>query len=70
MNKHTLTCYEVAWSIHNSGLHITNISTVLGVYRSTIYRWFKFIKLKAIQKFLRDKKTTKYRRLQPKSQNT
>ena len=62
MNKRTLTCYEVAWDMHNSGLHITNITTVLGVDRSTIYRWFKSIKLKGIKKFLRDKKRAKHRR--------
>lgn len=62
MNKRTLTCYEVAWNMHNSGLHITNITSVLGVDRSTIYRWLKSIKLKGVQKFLRDKKIAKYRR--------
>lgn len=62
MNKRTLSCYEVAWNMHNSGLHITNITSVLGVDRSTVYRWFKSIRLKGIQKFLKDKKTAKYRR--------
>lgn len=62
MNKRTLTCYEVAWNMHTSGLHINNITQVLERDRSTIYRWLKSIKLKGIQKFLRDKKTVKYRR--------
>lgn len=62
MNKRTLTCYEVAWNMHTSGLHINNITQVLGRDRSTIYRWLKAIKIKGIRKFLRDKQTAKHRR--------
>lgn len=62
MNKRTLTCYEIAWNMHISGLHITNITQVLDRDRSTIYRWLKAIKLKGIRKFLQDKKTAKHRR--------
>lgn len=62
MNKRTLSCYEIAWKMHISGIHITKITEVLGKDRSTIYRWLKSIKLKGIRKFLRDKKTAKHRR--------
>lgn len=62
MNKRTLSCYEVAWNMHTSGIHINNITTVLDRDRSTIYRWLKAIRLKGIRKFLKDKQTTKHRR--------
>lgn len=62
MNKRTLSCYEVAWNMHISGLRINNITQVLGRDRSTIYRWLKAIKLKGIRKFLADKRSAKHRR--------
>lgn len=62
MNKRTLTCYEVAWNMHTSGLHINKITLVLGRDRSTIYRWFKGIRISGIRKFVKDKQTSKHRR--------
>ena len=62
MNKRTLSCYEVAWNMHNSGIHINQITKVLVKDRSTIYRWLKGIKLAGIRKFVKDKQTAKHRR--------
>lgn len=55
MNKRTLSCYEVAWNMHTSGIHINDIAKVLDRDRSTIYRWLKAIRLRGIRKFLKDK---------------
>jgi len=62
----TLTQPEIAWNMYQAGSSIQQITIVLERHRATIYRWLKAIRLKGIQKFLRDKKTAKYRR--PSSQ--
>lgn len=58
----TLTHYQVAWNMNQAGSTIPQICQVVKKDRSTIYRWLKAIKIKGIQKFLRDKKTAKHRR--------
>ena len=62
----TLTQPEIAWNMYQARSSIQQITIVLERHRATIYRWLKAIRLKGIQKFLRDKKTAKYRR--PSSQ--
>ena len=62
MNKRTLSCYEVAWNMHQTGSHINQICLVVERDRSTIYRWIKGIKLAGIRKFIERKKTAKHRR--------
>ena len=58
----TLTQPEIAWNMYQARSSIQQITIVLERHRATIYRWLKAIRLKGIQKFLRDKKTVKYRR--------
>lgn len=70
MNKRTLTCYEVAWNMHNAGSTIDQITTVLGKHRSTIYRWLEAIRISGIQKFLRRKRTAKHRRVHAQTPET
>lgn len=54
-----ITLIEYAWELHKAGVHPVSIAIKTGKHRATIYRWFKGIKLKGIQKFLRDYKQAK-----------
>lgn len=58
----TLTQYEVAWNMHEAGSSMPQITTVVGKDRSTVYRWFKRIKVLGIREFLRRQQTAKQRR--------
>lgn len=58
----TLTHYEVAWNMHQAGTTMEQITTVVNKDRSTVYRWFKKIRLAGIRKFLAAKLICKQRR--------
>lgn len=62
MNKRTLTIYETAWSMHQAGSSIQQITQVVGRHRATIYRWFKAIRRSGIRSFLKQKTIAKHRR--------
>ncbi len=62
MTKRTLSIYETAWSMHQVGSTIQQISQVVDWHRATIYRWFKQIKHIGIREFVRRKLTAKHRR--------
>lgn len=62
MNQRTLSIYETAWSMHQAGSNITQITQVVNRHRATIYRWIKQIKRMGIREFLRRKHTAKHRR--------
>lgn len=58
----TLTHYEVAWNMHQAGLTVAQICTVVSKHRTTVYRWLEKIKRVGIREFLRRKKTCKHHR--------
>lgn len=62
MNKRTLTIYETAWSMHQTGSSIYQITKVVKRHRATVYRWFKQIRRVGIREFIRRKLTCKHRR--------
>lgn len=62
MNQRTLSIYETAWSMHQAGSNINQITQVVNRHRATVYRWFKQIKRMGIREFLRRKHTSKHRR--------
>lgn len=62
MNKRTLSIYETAWSMYQTGSSIHQITQVVGRHRATVYRWFKKIKQIGIREFVRRKLTAKHRR--------
>lgn len=57
MNSIPIVTY--AWELHQAGLTADEIALKIGKHRATIYRWFAGIRLKGIQKFLRDYKQAK-----------
>lgn len=62
MSKRTLSIYETAWSMHQVGSNINQITQVVGRHRATVYRWIKDIKRIGIREFLRRKRECKHRR--------
>ena len=62
MNNRTLTIYETAWSMHQAGSSIQQITQVVSRHRATVYRWLKAIKRSGIRSFLKQKTTAKHRR--------
>lgn len=62
MNKRTLTIYEIAWNMHQTGSKAEQIAIVVKKHQATVYRWIKQIKISGIKRFLARKKTAKHRR--------
>lgn len=64
--ENTLTKIKICWSLYENNISQETIPKQLGVHRATVYRWIKGIKLKGIQKFIRDYKEAKKGRRQPR----
>lgn len=62
MNQRTLSIYETAWSMHQVGSTINQITQVVSRDRATIYRWFQKIRRIGIREFVRRKHECKARR--------
>lgn len=52
--ENTLTKIKICWSLYCNGISQEQIPKQIGFHRATVYRWIKGIKLKGIQKFIRD----------------
>ncbi len=63
--ENTLTKIKICWSLYENGISQEKIPEQIGVHRATVYRWIKGIKLKGIQKFIRDFKEAKKGRRRP-----
>src|SRR5580692_11128275 len=64
--ENTVTKIKICWSLYENGISQEKIPPQIGVHRATVYRWIKGIKLKGIQKFIRDFKGAKKGRRQPR----
>jgi IS30 family transposase len=62
----SITKIKICWSLHQNGVSPEEIPKQLGIHRATVYRWLKGIKLKGINKFIRDYKQAKKNRRQPR----
>ncbi len=66
---HSIPVIQYAWELSKAGISPDEIAIKLGKHRATIYRWFAGIRLKGIQKFLRDytkaKKGHRHRKTDP-----
>lgn len=54
-----ITKIKICWSLYQNGVSPEEIPKQLGIHRATTYRWIKLIKLKGINKFVRDYKQAK-----------
>jgi len=55
----SITKIKVCWGLYQNEVSLETIPEQLGIHRATIYRWIKGIKLKGINKFVRDYKNSK-----------
>ena len=62
----SITKIRICWSLCQNGISPEKIPDQLEIHRATIYRWIKGIKLKGINKFIRDYKKAKKGRRQPR----
>lgn len=62
----SITKIKICWSLYQSSVSPEEIPKQLGIHRATVYRWIKGIKLKGINKFIRDYKNAKKGRRQPR----
>ncbi len=60
----SISLIELAWELHKAGQSADLIALKVGKNRATVFRWFVGIKLKGIQKFLKDYKQAKKGRRQ------
>ena len=63
------TKIKICWSLYRNGVSLEDIPEQLGIHRATVYRWIKGIKLKGINKFIRDYKNAKKGRRRPNKTN-
>lgn len=61
----SITKIKICWSLYCNGVSSEEIPVQLGVHRATVYRWIKGIKLKGINKFIRQYKNAKKGRRKP-----
>jgi len=61
----SITKIRLCWSLYQNGISPENIPRQIGIHRATIYRWIKGIKLKGINKFVRDYQKAKKGRRRP-----
>ncbi len=54
-----ITKIKIMWSLYQNGISPEDIPKQLEMHRATIYRWIKGIKIKGINKFIRDYKNAK-----------
>lgn len=66
---HSIPIIQHAWELSKAGITPDEIAIKLGKHRATVYRWLAGIRLKGIQKFLRDyhyaKKGHRHRKTNP-----
>lgn len=62
----SITRIRICWSLYQNGISPEEIPKQLSINRTTVYRWIKGIKLKGINKFIRDYKKAKRGRKQPR----
>lgn len=62
----SITKIRICWSLYQNGVSPEDIPKQLRKNRATIYRWIKGIKLKGINKFIRDYKKAKKGRRRPR----
>lgn len=62
----SITKIKICHSLIQNGVSPEDIPEQLGIHRATVYRWIKAIKLKGINKFVRDYKKAKKGRRQPR----
>lgn len=55
---------QLAWELHQAGVHVDKISSKVERHRATIYRWLKGIRLHGIRAFLRHYQNAKKGRRQ------
>ena len=65
----SITKIRICWSLYQNGVSPEEIPKQLGVHRATVYRWLEGVKLKGINKFIRDYKQAKKGRKQPRKTN-
>lgn len=61
----SISCYEIAYKMHQQNIPIITIAETVERSRATVYRWLQSIRRAGIKLFLERKKTCKHRR--PKS---
>ena len=69
-SMNSITKIRICNSLLKQGISPERIPAELGVHRATVYRWIKGIKLKGINKFIRDYKEAKKGRKQPRKTNS
>jgi len=62
----SITKIRICWSLYQNGISPEEIPKQLEIHRATVYRWIKGIKLKGINKFIRDYKQAKKGRRRPR----
>ena len=65
----SITKIRICWSLYQNGISPEEIPKQLEAHRATVYRWLKKIKLKGINKFIREYKKAKTGRRQPRKTN-
>ncbi len=55
----SITKIKICWSLYKNGISPELIPEQLSIHRATVYRWIAGIKLKGINKFIRDYKNAK-----------
>lgn len=55
----SITKIKICWSLYCNGVSVEDIPQQLGLHRATVYRWLKGIRLKGINKFIKDYKNAK-----------
>jgi IS30 family transposase len=58
-HEDSITKIKICYSLWKSGISLETIPEQLGIHRATVYRWIKGIKLKGINKFVRDYQNSK-----------
>lgn len=62
----SITRIRIFWSLYQNGISPEKIPKQIGKNRATVYRWIKNIRLKGINKFIRDYKNAKKGRKRPR----
>ena len=62
----SITKIRICWSLYQNGISPENIPAQINKNRATVYRWIKGIKLKGINKFIKEYKNAKKGRRQPR----
>lgn len=65
-HEDSITKIKICWSLYQNGISPEDIPIQVKKNRATIYRWIKGIKLKGINKFIKDYKKAKKGRKQPR----